>query len=136
MYACVYVCVCLSGGGGVPVAVDSGHTAVNTVRHRREKIKSKTLACETEGFHHLLERQTHQPKNLFSFIHHTFLHTFLTVLHVSLSISGEACGAGYIAAILYMVRQLHSSLSFPGIMTTVIDFSAMCTHGKMPAFHE
>lgn len=36
-------CVCVSGGGGVPVAVDSGHTAVNSVRRRWKKMKRKIL---------------------------------------------------------------------------------------------
>lgn len=47
------VCVRASGGRGVPVAVDSGHTAVNSARHRRRKMKRKTLSWETEGFHYL-----------------------------------------------------------------------------------
>lgn len=37
------LCVCASGGGDVPVAVDSGHTAVNSVRHRRKKMEDFSL---------------------------------------------------------------------------------------------
>lgn len=63
------MCVCVSGGGGVPVAVDSGHTAVNSVRHRRKKMKRKTLVCETEGFYRVSPRQTCQAVNSFTHFH-------------------------------------------------------------------